>query len=393
MSAGLDMMAAHAEAKEQREREERESKQREAAAKDELYAQDLDRLVSSTQSLYPKHYVVIYFSSAAVVTWSEDTCFLRGPRKEEQLAPSNYGWSESWHSFTAVVAQGEMEYSHPGMQNNPPEWFQPASWMQVLKNDTELKNIAFPASHASFATEQALADYDVLAKSTGGDPRAQLRTYVCQEHSISTQLKMGIRMVDVRFGPETRLSVGPFLLAEFLSSPLHECEQFVSDNPTETVAVWISWNGASFDEPNGLIDTVVEIIRARPALWYTSNRWPALSEVRGKCILFRSFGSAPHKPGLGINVSPEMLELLVEEGTHNSDSLDDQDSPLVAVLTPWGDRTRGDNKHCASSLGAKLRESLRNAKKPHQGLWIFQDFVQGETVELIARMNWSVPRQ
>lgn len=268
--------------------------------------------------------------------------------------------------------------------------------MQVLKDGTGLKDITFPASHASFATEHALADYDLLATSTsteGRDPAAQLLTYVCQEHSISTQLKMGIRMVDVRFGPETRLSIGPFLLAEFLSRALHECEQFVSDNPTETVAVWMSWNGPSFEEPDGFANTVAGAVRARPGLWCTSNRWPTLGEVRGKCLLFTSSRRATHDPRFGINVSTEMLELLAEEGTHSSDSLHDPASPLVPILTPWGDRTPLDNKDCASSLVAELRESLGNANKQHRGLWVFQDFVQGETIELIAKTNWRLARQ
>lgn len=116
---GAEAIVEAAAAREESRRERRENEERAKAEKNRLYAQDLKHLLTSAQSLYPKHYLVIYFAQTASVTWSEDTCFLRRPTKEEHLAPSNYGWDESWYSFTAVVAQGEMEYWHPGMGANP----------------------------------------------------------------------------------------------------------------------------------------------------------------------------------------------------------------------------------------------------------------------------------
>lgn len=163
-----------------------------------------------------------------------------------------------------------------------------ADWMANVDGALSLSEISLPGSHDS-ATEY------VTLPLIGR----------CQDASVSEQLNMGVRVLDIRLnthddgsgGVTLTLSHGsldckeaPRLTAGSLTfdSILADCRIFLKKHPTETVLMLLkheNGEGTARQVEDALLKSVGDT-----ADLYTEDRDPSLDEVRGKIVLARRYG-------------------------------------------------------------------------------------------------------
>lgn len=123
----------------------------------------------------------------------------------------------------------------------------------------------------------------------------------CQTMTLEQQLNSGIRFLDIRLERGTHSDKvlwvyhGVFSAnLSFSGKIMNICNQFLIDNPTETILMSIKNESDPSDDNNKdkFYDDLFSDVNIYhfPNLFYTENRIPSLNEVRGKIVLFRRFG-------------------------------------------------------------------------------------------------------
>ena len=119
----------------------------------------------------------------------------------------------------------------------------------------------------------------------------------CQELSITEQLNMGVRFLDLRVAvfqgklmlvhASARCFKDPsdkaFLM---LDDVLSDCRDFLKANPTEALIISIKRDYG--DTTENTFDVLFEQYLGLD-FWYTENRIPTLDEVRGKAVFLNRF--------------------------------------------------------------------------------------------------------
>ena len=155
------------------------------------------------------------------------------------------------------------------------------NWLSLLPGSIPLSMINLPGTHDSSTQFVKLSPFSR-----------------CQDKSISQQLEIGIRSLDIRL--ELRDSrfyavhgIADCRTSKKRNSPLlcfedifEQCAVFLKNNQTETIMLSLKMdrgnNGESFY--NSFYRQFVEPNRLS---WFLENRIPALSECRGKIVLVR----------------------------------------------------------------------------------------------------------
>ncbi len=153
------------------------------------------------------------------------------------------------------------------------------NWLSLIPDETNIKNINFSATHDS-ATR--LCEFSLISR--------------CQNKSILSQLKIGVRVLDLRVDGENmvhsfakcKASNGKNLT---IYKVIDNIYSFLEENPTETVIVFFKNDGKISGE-ECLKILVENIISKNKNKWYLENRFPALGEVRGKVILANRINSS-----------------------------------------------------------------------------------------------------
>ena len=156
-----------------------------------------------------------------------------------------------------------------------------STWMSKIADDTLLSSISIPATHDSGAIKSG------LVHSLGRD----------QELTIAQQLEVGVRFLDIRLDVKKGgLEVYHGFLDQGISfdEVVEDCLAFLEKNPSETVIVCVKQ-----ERDNSITEKVYEYIKKNESKWYLQNSIPALSEVRGKLVLFRRF---PYSGEFGLNI-------------------------------------------------------------------------------------------
>ncbi|WP_153395127.1 phosphatidylinositol-specific phospholipase C domain-containing protein [Chryseobacterium vaccae] len=161
------------------------------------------------------------------------------------------------------------------------------NWMSHLPNHLKITDLTIPGTHDS-GTYPAW-DSSYLTK--------------CQSLNISEQLNAGIRFLDIRLKRGTRADKDHVLWVyhgiadmdiSFSGTIMNECQKFLSENPGETILMSIKNESDpdSSKDKNKFYDDLTGSVNIGhfPGLFYTENRIPALSEVKGKIVLLRRFG-------------------------------------------------------------------------------------------------------
>lgn len=126
---------------------------------------------------------------------------------------------------------------------------------------------------------------------------AMENTARCQDKTIAEQLKMGVRLLDIRLTKKA----GEFYLVHSLADcyideaktkrmpfgeVLADCKSFLEENPNETIIVSIKQDRGIMNRwffPN-FYD---KYIRGDESFWYLGDSVPTVGECRGKLVLMR----------------------------------------------------------------------------------------------------------
>lgn len=156
------------------------------------------------------------------------------------------------------------------------------TWMSEIPDNTLLSDISIPGTHNSAANFVQLGYFTK-----------------CQWDSVSSQLKEGYRLLDIRLGiydEELVLVHDVFLCRErfdLWSSPLtcrsviDTCLTFLEENPSETILFIAKRDSAdSVADVQTLLDA---LISENEEKWLLTDRMPAIKEARGKIVLLRRY--------------------------------------------------------------------------------------------------------
>ncbi|EJD46135.1 PLC-like phosphodiesterase [Auricularia subglabra TFB-10046 SS5] len=171
-----------------------------------------------------------------------------------------------------------------------------ASFLRELDDDLPLSSLMLPGTH------QTMALY--------GWPHSK-----CQQASLATQFRQGIRVLDVRLSlvdgelhayhgvwPE-KATFSEILATtyDFLDSPEGRSETVVMSVKPEDNSPWF----------NALVWLHVEAARSR---WFLEHRIPRLGEVRGKVVMFSRFGGRGWPADVGVGIHPPLWPDSVQQG-------------------------------------------------------------------------------
>ena len=154
------------------------------------------------------------------------------------------------------------------------------TWMKNIPGETLICDVNLPGTHDS-ATR--FCEFPYFSR--------------CQELSITEQLNIGVRFLDLRVA----ISEGKLMLVHasskcfkapsdkaflMLDDVLSDCEDFLKANPSEALIISIKRDHG--DTSENTFDLLFKEYLGR-AFWYKENRIPTLHEVRGKAVFLNRF--------------------------------------------------------------------------------------------------------
>lgn len=171
--------------------------------------------------------------------------------------------------------------------NNIWEGVGSADWMANLDDSLKISEINLPGTH------------DSGTKNVTASSNAQ-----CQDKSITEQLNIGVRFLDVRLedeGEKLRLVHGTADCKSedgsklYLDEVFNDCYQFLDAHPTETIVM--SMKKDDGNATDGQIETYIHkyIGDNKEKYWYLNNDSPTLNAVRGKIVLMRRYYHAKNE--------------------------------------------------------------------------------------------------
>jgi hypothetical protein len=175
-------------------------------------------------------------------------------------------------------------------------------WMTALPDDIPISELSIPGTHNSAAINMI-----------GPTP------WACQCHSITEQLKRGIRLLDIRLKPKPRTRstsqtgaptlpqndfefqtchgrLGLFGANEFQSFDeiQKECSDFLKENPGETIIMIVKiddWRSTRPAQRPLILQKLGDLVRHLPLL--TVPYLPTLGECRGRLYLINRINDDP----------------------------------------------------------------------------------------------------
>ncbi|GAA6008846.1 uncharacterized protein JCM10292_002619 [Rhodotorula paludigena] len=152
-----------------------------------------------------------------------------------------------------------------------------ARWMSSLPDEAKLDELYLPGTHDSLALH-----FPFLSS-------------ICQTTSLTAQLRGGIRFLDFRFALLDDGSLwayhGAVPQRKSADDAFEEVYRWLESDEGRRECVVIS---CKQENPAPLFSTAMWALLDRTprsrAIWYDEDRWPALGDVRGKCVMFCRFG-------------------------------------------------------------------------------------------------------
>ena len=165
-----------------------------------------------------------------------------------------------------------------------------ADWMAELDGSVPLNEIVIPGTHDSATQYAQLAFFSR-----------------CQSLNIASQLKSGVRFLDIRLCADgetmklmhgfTECKTGPFPWSETLTldTVLDDCYAFLDAHPSETILFLVKQEhgSESVADFQRLLDS---ILARQPDRWLLDTEIPELEQARGKLVLLRRYSD---QAGLG----------------------------------------------------------------------------------------------
>ncbi len=152
-------------------------------------------------------------------------------------------------------------------------------FLSKFADNTPLSQIALPGTHDSGATR------DMVLVGTAR----------CQWATISEQLQMGVRYMDIRLKRiNGNLDVyhGPASQNLSFDEVLEQVFNFFEQNPSETLIMCIKEEGDPKGDNDDFDKMVQKFVEESHEKWFLENRIPTLGEARGKIVLMRRYHTA-----------------------------------------------------------------------------------------------------
>ncbi|MGW0175225.1 phosphatidylinositol-specific phospholipase C [Rhodococcus sp. NPDC003322] len=203
------------------------------------------------------------------------------------LAAATTGSADSGSTPALGSSSGSVADSGLDRAENP-------DWMGGLPDDVGLSELSLPGTHDTMAMGAS-----VFA--------------LTQDHDLPTQLRAGIRVLDVRtrhFRDVFPIHHGVEYLHTNFTNVVVQVTDFLRDHPTEAVVMRLKEEYTAAENTRGYEDTLNWYIdenpetrdRLRQHLWHApaGSGFPALGAVRGKIVVIQDFpGSASYGPRWG----------------------------------------------------------------------------------------------
>lgn len=268
------------------------------------------------------------------------------------------------------------------------------NWMANIDGEKSINEISIPGSHDTCALYEPLRE---LAK--------------CQTHTVTDQLNMGVRYLDIRVNVvkgDLAISHGPIFQGISFDKVMDQCYDFLGKNPSEAIIISIKHELVSKDKKNEFNSLLLKKLEAHNELWFTENRLPKLSEVRGKLVLINRVKNL----GIGIDASENWVHNGTSVIEHGDFRLHIQDKfKLENIEEAWklvtehfrrilkendGKKNLSINFHSgvlgyphvlrvAKHVNAEFLKSIKN-KKAHLGVAVF-DFITPEICNAVINTN------
>lgn len=149
------------------------------------------------------------------------------------------------------------------------------NWMKNINGGLPITEINIPGTHNSCACR---VQFSLLSK--------------CQNVSITQQLNSGIRFLDIRVQKDKDKLKLVHGIADckslaskstlYLDEIIADCKTFLKENPSETILFCFKRDDGAEDTVT--FDTFFENY-LDDEIWYRENRFPSLSNARGKIVL------------------------------------------------------------------------------------------------------------
>lgn len=162
--------------------------------------------------------------------------------------------------------------------------FDKNDWLKNISSDKYISEISLPGTHNSGA----------LYEPAYG-------TAKCQKYSVTDQLNMGVRFLDIRAGfsaGKLKIKHGPLSQSMTFDKFTELCYKFLEENPSETIV--FSLRNEDMKSEQRFDRLLSSEINDNADRWFTEDRIPTLGEVRGKIMLINRFDS---DCALGINAA------------------------------------------------------------------------------------------
>ncbi|KIW87769.1 uncharacterized protein Z519_11743 [Cladophialophora bantiana CBS 173.52] len=152
-----------------------------------------------------------------------------------------------------------------------------SEWMKYIPDNYSIAQLTLPGTHDSHATKE-------------NTPELMHLFTVCQFHSVTRQLELGVRYLDLRVDdPSLSMVHGYITLSGNLSDMLGEIREFLRTPSSETVLVSIKWDDLKSTHDQSLRHFAWNAWETSD--WYKQKTWPNLKTAQGKAILLRRFES------------------------------------------------------------------------------------------------------
>ncbi|MDF9829094.1 phosphatidylinositol-specific phospholipase C [Parabacteroides sp. PF5-6] len=175
------------------------------------------------------------------------------------------------------------------------------SWMKHLDGKKYLYELSIPGTHDS---------------GTGTD-KVSAGPSKCQNFSLATQLRDGIRFLDIRIDDNFQVCHGIDYCGFSFTDALKTCNSFLEKHPSETILMSVKGeNGGTLTKQmeKYFADDTNPINKV-----FKEERIPTLDEVRGKIVILRRFAK-PQTGQWGVNIYDQFPEDSVGIFTNHKNS-------------------------------------------------------------------------
>jgi 1-phosphatidylinositol phosphodiesterase len=132
-------------------------------------------------------------------------------------------------------------------------------------------------------------------------------TSKCQDLTISDQLAIGVRYLDIRcrhVDDAFAIYHGPISQHLTFAGVVIACIDFLSDNPTECIVMSVNEESVGSRTTRTFEETFASYVAEHPQRWELGTTIPTLDEASGKIVLLRRFLAESYTKGIDASQWP-----------------------------------------------------------------------------------------